>query len=175
MRYWTYGEWIVLWRQRGDVIPQSHQLLRDNICYIFIKVAQRSSSILYFFKYSVLIGLAIKLRFWSDPDSLFLSLKDGKEYLPGQKDEEKEFAAFTGYLHDFLINQIIEVVLFGLGANFLMQKWLIEGDFINLEDSWEEQGTDNIMKDSGSISEESKEEESDDESDTGQDQLSSCS
>ena len=120
MRFWNYSEWIVLWRQRGDVIPQSHQLLRDNICYIFIRVAQRSTAFLYAFKYSVLIGFAIKLRFFSSPDRLFLSLKDGREFLPGQKEDEKELSTFTGYLHDLLINQIIEVVFFGLGANLLM-------------------------------------------------------
>lgn len=49
-----------------------------------------------------------------------------------------------------------------------MQKWLIEGDIIKLEESWEDEDT--------SSSEESEEEgESDEKSDTGRDQSSSCS
>ena len=169
MRYWNYSEWIVLWRQRGGIIPETHKILRDKICYIFIKVAQRSSTSLYFLKYSALIGIAIKLRFGSDPDSLFVVHGDVKEYLPGQKESEKEFSTFAENLHDFLINQIIEVVLIGLSANFLMQKWLIEGDIVKLEESWEE-------GDTSSCSEESEEEEeSDEESDTARDQSSSCS
>ena len=66
----------------------------------------------------------VKIRFWSDPGALFGRQESTKE----QDQSRKEFEDYIVNLHDFLVNQMIEVIVFGLLANVLLQRWLVDGD-----------------------------------------------
>lgn len=91
------------------------------MCFIFLQFSKANAGLLFLFKYCLLIAASIKIRFFTQTLS-----------------EKPEEIDYIGNTNDFVVNSIIEVVLVGLSANALLQRWLLEGDITRLSESWEE-------------------------------------
>ena len=78
MRYFNFLEWISLWKKRGYVIPEDHQLLRDMIQVLFLKSIRLNMALNYLLKYVLISILILVLKFDSSTRDLFIKNERGE-------------------------------------------------------------------------------------------------
>jgi hypothetical protein len=93
----------------------------------------------FFVKYLVLIILAFTMKYQNIDSSYFR-----EAYLTGQASlspvEAQEFTDFQEYssdIRDFVFNQMLEVIVLGMLANYCLLSWILEGEVTKLSENWE--------------------------------------
>ena len=71
MRYFNFHEWIALWKVKGQILPKDFDLVRDNVCYIFLQMSKWQTTIQFSFKYTFLMFSLIWIKLLINPKNLF--------------------------------------------------------------------------------------------------------
>ena len=144
MRYINFHEWISLWKVKGEIIPKEQSLVRDNICFVFLQLSKRQTTIHFFFKQIFLILSLAWIKLSIDPKNLFKdsNFQRNQDLTPGELNKYNELVQSIENMNDFLLNQILEVLIIGLVANMMIQNWLMDGEIMSLQNDWEYQEED---------------------------------
>lgn len=63
MRYFNFMEWITLWKKRGWIIPNEHEVVRDHIQLVFVKWLRFYTIVSLIFKQILLLIMAFIVTF----------------------------------------------------------------------------------------------------------------
>lgn len=110
-------------------------MIRDSMCVAYLQFLRRNSIITLITKQLGILFLIFLLQFSPKPEQLFLpNLLDS---LPKSLNNMKDnFLQDHDFMVEFLVRQLVEILILSLLSSVYQQKWLNRGDMVHLEENW---------------------------------------